>query len=86
MSPWEHVWKKDDGESNLKVKDSLFTTEDIPYNQCQSLGVKGALFSVIYPYHDHSHKMTWDCGGGKVETRVRSSGVCRTTNFGVVVA
>ena len=66
MSPWEHVWKKDGGKSNLKVKDSLFTTEDIASNQCQPLGVKGALFSVMCPYSEHGHKMTWDCGGGKV--------------------
>ena len=86
MSPCENVWKKDGGKSNLKVKDRLFTTEDIPWNQCQPLGVKGALFSVMCPCNEHVHKMTWDCGGGKVETRGRSSGVCRAANFGVVVA
>ena len=71
MSPWEHVWKKDGGKNNLKVKDSLFTTEDIAYNQCHPLGVKGALFSVMCPWSEHGHKMTWDCGGGKVQSRGR---------------
>ena len=80
------MWKKDVGKSNLKVKDSLFTTEDIASNQCQPLGVKGALFSVMCPCSEHGHKMTWDYGGGKVETRGRSSGVCRSANFGVVLA
>ena len=27
VTPWEHVWKKDGGKSNLKVKDMVFTTE-----------------------------------------------------------
>ncbi len=27
VSPWEHVWNKDGGKSNLKVKDMVFTTE-----------------------------------------------------------
>ena len=82
------MWKKDGGKSNLKVKDRLFTTEyseDIPWNQCQSLGAKGAVFSVMCPCIKHGHKMTWDHGGGNVETRSRSSGVCRAANFGVVV-
>ena len=50
------------------------------------LDVKGTLFSVMCPYSEHGHKMTWDSGGGKVETRGRSSGVCGASNFGVVVA
>ena len=60
-------------------------SEDIASNNCQSLCVKGSLFSVMCPCTELGHKMTWDCGGGKLETRSRSSGVCRSVNFGVVV-
>ena len=39
---WEHVWKKDDGKSNLKVKDMLFTTEfaKAPCGRAENTGTK----------------------------------------------
>ena len=70
VSPWEYVWncfKKDDGKSNL---DMLFTTElaKVPMSDTWC---RGALFSVMCPCSEHGHKMTWDYGGGKVQSRGR---------------